>query len=402
VTRATASIRARLAGESGMALVVAVMVSALMLIAGLAILSFTDKQTQMTGKERLRESTLNLAEGALNAQANLLTAAWPETSDKAFTPCTQSSTSVKCPDATNLLNGFTSNDFGNGAPVSWHLSVRDNGLGAFYEDAATATQPAWDQNGPAGTGPDGIMWLRAQAQVRGEKRTVVSLIRATPVSHAFPRGVLTAGHFHTTNNGNKVIIDASGGPGVLARCHPGQGGPARGNSCLDYQVDKGQLWPNSWTSDTALPNAMTPNEVNALRNRAKATNNWFSSCPTTIPSGLLVFIESGPCTVTSNQQFNSLQSPGMLVIADGTLSLGGTTTFYGLIYAVNSSNSAGNVVSLSGNAQVFGAIVVDGDGGISAGSSKVNVKYDANAFNTVTTVQTINVIANSWRELNGQ
>jgi hypothetical protein len=92
----------------------------------------------------------------------------------------------------------------------------------------------------------------------------------------------------------------------------------------------------------------------------------------------------------------------MLVIADGTLSLGGTTTFYGLIYAVNSSNSAGNVVSLSGNAQVFGAIVVDGDGGISAGSSKVNVKYDANAFNTVTTVQTINVIANSWRELNGQ
>lgn len=401
MSRLRSHLRKRLASEAGMALVVAVMVSGLMLMAGLAILSFTDTQTRMTGQERLRESTLNLAEGAMNAQANLLTASWPETADKAFVPCTQASTSVKCPDTTNLLNGFKSKDFGNGAPISWNLSVRDNALGAFYDDAATASQPAWDQSGPAGGGPDGIMWLRAQAQIRGEKRTVVSLIRATPVSHAFPRGVLTAAHFHTTNNGNKVIIDAGGGPGVMARCNPGAGGPARGNSCLDYQVDKGQVWPNSWTADPSLPNAMNTNEVNSLRNRAKAANQWYSSCPTTLPSAPLVFIETGGCSYSSGAQINSLSNPGMLVINSGTLSIAGTVTFYGLIYMPNAGGSTSNIVMLGGDAQVVGAIVVDGNGGISAGSSKVNIKYDPNVFNLVTTTQTINVIANSWRELPG-
>ena len=50
----------------------------------------------------------------------------------------------------------------------------------------------------------------------------------------------------------------------------------------------------------------------------------------------------------------------MLVIHSGTLSFGGTTNFYGLVYAVNSGGLTGNVVSLGGNAQVSGAVVVDG------------------------------------------
>jgi hypothetical protein len=401
MSRLAAAVRARLADESGMALVLAVFLTMLMLATGLATLAFTDNQTRMTGKERLRESTLNLAEGALNAQANLLSAGWPETSDKAFVPCTNTSNSVKCPDPGHLLRGFTSKDFGNSAPIAWHLSVRDNGLGAFYDDAATTAQPAWDQSGPAGGGPDGIMWLRAQATIRNEARTVVSLIRATPVGHAFPRGVITAGHFHTTNNGNKVIVDAGGGPGVLARCSPGPGGPERGNACLDYQVEKGQVWPNSYTADPALPDAMATNEVNSLRNRAKAANTWYSSCPTTVPSAPLVFVENGPCSIGSNTQVNAPNNPGMLVVNNGTLSMNGTSAFFGLMYMVNSGDLTGNVVTLGGDAQIVGAVVVDGAGGIFAGSSKVNVQYDPNVFNLVTTTQAINVIANSWRELNG-
>ena len=45
------------------------------------------------------------------------------------------------------------------------------------------------------------------------------------------------------------------------------------------------------------------------------------------------------------------------------------------------------MVSLGGNAQVSGAIVVDGAGGVLAGSSKLNVLYDANVFNLVTTTR---------------
>jgi hypothetical protein len=219
------ALRMRLRDESGVAMVVAVMITGLMLAAGLALLSQTDYQTQQTGTERLRESSLTLAEGALNAQANLLSAAWPETSDKAFAPCTQESTSVKCPDAQALLRGFNNDDFDDSTRVAWNLSVRDNQLGGFYDDAATASQPTWDASGPDGTGPDGIMWLRAQANVKGQRRTIVSLVRATPIGMTFPRGVITAGHFHTTNNGNKVLVDTTGGPGVLGRCSTGASGP---------------------------------------------------------------------------------------------------------------------------------------------------------------------------------
>lgn len=397
----TSSPFARVRDESGAALVVAVLISLLMLAAGLSLLAFADNQARATGTERVRESVLTLSEGALNAQANLLSAAWPDTADKAFVPCTQASSSVTCPDPGNLVRGFTAKEFTNGSAVGWHISVRDNALGSYYDDAATANQPAWDAAGPNGSGPDGIMWLRAQADIRGSTRTLVTLVKATPISHAFPRGVITAGHFHTTNNGNKVLIETTGGPGVLARCHPGSGGPARGNSCLDYDVTKGQVWPNSWTADPNLPNAMTSNDINSLRNRAKAAGTWSAGCPTSLPSAPLVFIESGNCTYSSNTQINSAANPSLLVIYDGTLTFAGGTIFHGLIYAPNVQNSSGNVVSLNGNSQLYGAVVVDNGGGVSVGGSKLSLIYDPNVFNLVTTTQTINVIANSWRELNG-
>ena len=75
--------------------------------------------------------------------------------------------------------------------------------------------------------------------------------------------------------------------------------------------------------------------------------------------------------------------------------------FYGLIYAANTDNQTGNIVSVSGNSTVAGAIVVDGPGGVSITGSGLVLTYDANVFNLVTTTRTINVIANSWRELPG-
>ncbi|HEX8647039.1 MAG TPA: hypothetical protein VF715_09050 [Thermoleophilaceae bacterium] len=391
----------RLHDESGVALVVAIFISGLMLMAGLAVVAVSDTQTQQTGQERLRENALTLTEGVLNAQANLLSSGWPETADKAFVPCTQTSASPRCPDPGSLLRGYQSKDFGNGAAITWDLSVRDNGLGSFYDDVATATQPAWDRSGPAGT-PDGVMWLRARATIRGEARTIVSLIRATPIALAFPRGALTAAHFHTLNNGNKQLLDTGNGPGIMARCTVGPSGPGRGNPCLDYQVDKGQVYPNSYISDPGIPNAMTASELDALRNRAKASGTWFSSCPAVPPNTPLVFIENGPCTFSSGAVINSSANPGMLVVYRGALQLLGGTTFYGLIYAANADNSTDTLVTVTGQSTVGGAIVVDGRGGIAIDGSGLVLQYDSNAFNLVTSTQSINVIANSWRELNGK
>jgi hypothetical protein len=396
VRRVLESVAARLRSESGLALIVAIFVTALMLGIGLALLSFADQQTGQTGRERVKENALALTEGALNATSNLLSGAWPGAASAAFAACTQASTTVNCPDPGNLIRGFTNKDFGsNGSAATWSITVRDNALGSFYDDAATAAQAAYDAN------LDGTVWLRVRATVRGETRTVVALVRAMPMASTFPRGVITAGHFSTSNNGNKVIVDTGAGPGIVARCNAGAGGPARGNSCLDYVVTKGQVWPNLWKADPATPNAMAASDIAAMRARAKAAGTWYSSCPSTIPSGPLVFVENGPCSLGSNTQVNSALVPGMLVINSGTMSLGGTSNFYGIIYAVNAGGLAGDVVSLGGNSQVQGSIVVDGAGGVSAGSSKVNVIADPNVFNLVTTTQTITLIANSWRELNG-
>jgi hypothetical protein len=187
----------------------------------------------------------------------------------------------------------------------------------------------------------------------------------------------------------------------MVRCAVGASGPSRGDPCLDYAVTKGQVYPNSYISDTSIGDAMQAEEIMSLRNRAKASNQWYQNCPATIPSAQLVFVENGPCSISSSQVINSKQSPGLLVINQGTLTMNGGGAFFGLIYAVNSNDSTGNVVTITGGATVSGAIVVDGPGGIAINGNGMVVTYDSNVFNLVTTTQTINVIANSWRELPG-
>jgi hypothetical protein len=81
----------------------------------------------------------------------------------------------------------------------------------------------------------------------------------------------------------------------------------------------------------------------------------------------------------SNNTYNTATAPGVLVIENGTLTLGGTSNFYGLIYMVNKQGSSGSVVTIGGNAAIQGSVNIDGLGGITAGSSKTNLIYDPRA-----------------------
>src|SRR6185312_6494175 len=114
----------------------------------------------------------------------------------------------------------------------------------YYNDGTTSTrgQPGYDANG------DGVVWVRSQGIVRGLKRTVVALVEVTQIKTAFPKNVVTAGYFTTTNNGKKVIVNTAGNPagtpGTLAvRCNvSGQTYP---NSCLNYDPTRGQVSPDT-------------------------------------------------------------------------------------------------------------------------------------------------------------
>jgi hypothetical protein len=142
---------------------------------------------------------------------------------------------------------------------------------------------------------------------------------------------------------------------------------------------------------------MTATEVSALRSRAQAAGTWYANCPGTLPSAPVVFVENGPC----NGGANSPNAPGILVVYNGTYSIGGNDAFYGIVYCVNVGNLSGNVISLGGTSLIQGSAVVDGPGGVSAGASKVNIIADPNVFNVVQSIASVAILANSWRELNG-
>jgi hypothetical protein len=219
---------------------------------------------------------------------------------------------------------------------------------------------------------------------------MVSLASRSSVQMDFPGNVISANWFQTSNQGRKVIVDTLGtsatpprpasqpGPVVL-RC---QGAPT---PCANYQSTKGQIQPPSVQTNAPISaSTLSTTQIQSLERQASTAGTLYT-CPSSSTNLSSVngapVVVTGPCNVSiaSNTVVNSSANPGVLVIENGTLTIGGTATFYGLIYAVNRQASGGAVVTISGNGSVQGLVSVDGNGGVVAGSSKTNVIYDSRA-----------------------
>jgi hypothetical protein len=220
----------------------------------------------------------------------------------------------------------------------------------------------------------------------------------------FPRAALVAGHFETSNNGNKVIIDTNGesnqfSPGdIIVRCSLAVA------DCATYESGKGQIEPDTVRSDPAQPRAVSLEALDQLRNRAKAEGNYYAGCAPSLAGdqpGELVFIENASgCRYNGNDTYNTAAKPGYVVIAHGTIDeINGNATFYGIIYHANLDNLSGDVITLGGNVSVFGSTVIDGPGGLSAGSSKINLVYDPNALDGFKAFGTAGIVQNTFREV---
>jgi Tfp pilus assembly protein PilX len=401
--------RTLLTDEAGNALISAVLIMGLLAMFGMALLASVDTQQRESGRERQRESSFQMGEAVLNAQIYRLSSRWPasttgSTTDSVGLPyptsCDQNSTSADCPNGTALKASLKGVDYD--AKVVWKTQIRDNDAAEpnFYSDNLLATSPTYDRNN------DGYLWVRSSAVVKGKRRTLVALVRAEKTTLTFPRHTMVAGWFETTNNGNKVIIDNSGGfppSEIIVRCSfPGGAAPASG--CADYQSGKGQISPERVFSDPSLPSAITPEALDSLRSAAVADGNYSTGCPTSLQGnvpGEVVFIEDAgaSCRFNGNNDYNTSAKPGFLVVAKGTLEINGNATFYGVIYHANSDDSNASVVQLGGNVSINGAIVVDGRGGIFAGSSKVNIVWNPNVFNNLNAFGTAGIVQNTFREI---
>lgn len=394
--------------QDGSALVTAMLVMMLCLMVGFTAMSTVDVQQSQSRGERERESSFALGEGALNAQIFTLSTQWPATAADSRPRCTQATAAEeKCPDPATLAKGFAGTDYQSG--LDWSTEIHDNvatGAGdapdQFYDDATVRTRPGYDSNG------DGLMWVRAQSFTASRRRTMVALIRAERLDTLFPRNVITANRLSISNNGNKTMVQTNGSYLIL-RCGDGSGGQLTTAACQDWNraVNVG---PNATVN--VVPDqrpALSPETIERMREFARANGTYHATgCPSL--AGEIVFLESANCAYTGNSEWNTVAKPGVLIIGSGTLSLSGNTTYNGVVYHINGSDGvnaaiSGIVLTLHGNGCVFGAVVVDGAGGLQIGSSSGaskcngNVGFNANAANNLRAYGTAGIVQNSFREI---
>jgi hypothetical protein len=387
---------------------------AMMLMIGLATYSVVDTQQSQATKQNIGEASFTYANAALNAQMFQLGSAWPSSSATAYpTWCTSTAPgAAPCPDATALSQSFTSAEYGAstcpaGVTNGWRTAVRDNGGGAtsYYDNAVVPSQPSYDANG------DGSVWVRAEGTARCRTRVTVALGRLSRVPLPFPQNVVTTNWLSVSNNGRKVIVDTLGAyaqpPSAQRPSNAQPGGvAARCNSaptpCISYDPSKGQISPDTTQVNSGGATATLSNDqIAGLRlqaqNAVPPTYYPVGSCPPSL-TGALVFVED----LTGCGGYrggNSGTSPGVLVFMKGTLSFTGNGVFYGIVYAGNKQNSSGAVVSINGTAAIQGAVVVDGPGGVVAGSSRTNIVFDPRAFGLLQALANATMVPNTWRQL---
>ena len=396
-------LRSRLADARGSALIPALLITAILLGFGMASLSLVDGEQRDSRRERERESSFQLAEGVLNAEIYRLSTRWPGKESAPYpSECTATSTHADCPGGTTLQANFSGPDYTR--PTSWKVQVRDNADGAqknFYSESLINGSTTYnDANG------DNFLWVRAEADVAGRKRVLVALVEAENVTLNFPNATLVAGKFEVSNNGNKVMIDTNGvnnewTPGdIIVRC------ALADPNCAKWNQGKGQIEPATIRSNPDQPKAVSPEALDQLRARAKAEGNYYTGCAPSLqgvngPGGMVFMENAEGCHFNGNQVYNSPTKPGYVVIANGTPTLNGNAEFYGVIYHANESESNAMLINMKGNISIFGSIVIDGAGGLSAGSSKVNLVYNPNAFAGLQAFGTAGLVQNTFREVDG-
>jgi Tfp pilus assembly protein PilX len=401
--------------EDGFALVSAIVLLMVILGLGLGLLMFADNEQRASLKEQASESGFNVAEAALNAQVGQVSRAWPTKVEEIPSSCTEatSTTTNGCPTSASLNSGYpsispvpctgisTKDAWGSALTNQWTTYVRDDaGESALYNSEAEKKEPAYDANN------NGKLWVRSVGVVQCHVVSVVTLVSRQLVALNFPKDAVSGNWFRVTNKGNKKVVlleNANGGEvGEIAeaRC---EGGVSK---CEEWDESKEQIYPPRTKAEKVPSPILSQEQLEAMKSEAISFGTFRSptvkGCPKTIEelAGLPAYIEGcGNLKMTSNGTGNSLASPGFLVLADGTLSLEGNSTFYGVIYAHNAQESNKAVVSLGGTTEVVGAIDVDGNGGIEFGSSKVNFHYNSKAIEEIKAYAGATPTRNTFRVL---
>ena len=441
-------------------MMMAVIVLFIILGLGTALISTATSQKTSAANEQNGENAFSMAEAALNAQIYQLSLTWPTAGNApATTPlstlgyplsCNPSNAGTSYCPTTTELSAYPSNtqacptgtpgDAWNpgGTRSTWTTYVRDAGAAnsstqQYFNDSLEATPAA---NGATGApynysyayGANNYLWVRAVGQVNCKTAVVIAEVSLQSLALSFPKFVLNADSFNITNNGQKTIINTLGTGStpsqISVRCAGTSYTPPPPTSCAGYG-NANQISPSSPTSASTWVNPPSPSPVLTASQLAQAkamaqANGTYYPASTNCNNigaaqltGALVYIEGGPScniSITSNPTINSLASPGWVILNDGTISFGGSATYYGVIYGVNASNQSVPIVSLGGTSTVVGGLAVNGSASLSLGSSGNGVgctsgnkcgdlEFDPNAFNTLQGFGGAQQTPNTFRQL---
>ena len=397
----------RLREERGSALVIAMIAMSLMLMLGLATISLTDQQTRQSGVERLRESSFNLAEGALQQQSFLLGGrGWPRTAAQELpVECTLNSdpalvTNARCPTPSSLVTAagtgaYDTGDYTTGA--DWTTKVRDNAAvndQVYTPEIDSDTRPRYDANG------DGFIWVKASAIVGTRPRTIVALLKRDPIPIFLPKAVLVSGALEIGQGGQPGVITTTATTPPVVRC-AGYGAP-----CADYKPatnnKPAQITPDSVEYNAGLGDRVPDSTVQQLLD----SGTTYTSCPSEAQLQGVVVIDlpsdAGSCTYNGNAVFNSSASPGIVIMRRGTLEFAGTAQFYGMLLHLNEGErdaaaGAADCIQITGTNNIYGGIVIEGQcGAYIQGNARLT--FSPNNLNfSVTGVA--GLVQNTWREL---
>jgi Tfp pilus assembly protein PilX len=441
---------ARFKQERGFAMVTAIVLLSLMFGLGLVALRATETNSHRSREQRVRESSLSLDEGVLYAQSLVLATKWANALNPYPATCTSGgAASDKCPNAATLAGSATAN-FANVDQLgssTWKTKVRDNGgalknaydplqadLAQTTTGIGTCTAPCtYDFN------HDNELWVQAQSTVRGKKRNVVARMRLEQVTENLPETGVTAGAISVTNSGahgGTPIIDASGST-VLVRCPN-----TAAATCVNAK--DGQVVPTAQSA--SVPNLMSASQLARFKQRAITDGRYYPGCPTPDPvtgnytlTGDVVWVEgcASPPNLTNkldtvacnppagmaNTCTNVNDQPGLVIWHCGRADMAGGYTHRGILYIVNNSDGTcpaalgargdgtcqgssvdetRDVLTTNGGFAVWGALAVDGNGCMKIGSNGLQVRFDANVFDSAQSYGTVGLVQNTWRELRPQ
>lgn len=377
-------VASRVRGEDGWVLVPTMALLMITLALGLAMLSVVDTQAQQSGRQRVAESSFNLAEGTANAAAAVIADGWPARSTATCAlPMAEGGLDAPADPVTVperiraiLASSYADGDYGDGASWEIHLCddvPKNNAVETWTDEALT--RPAWDAN------RNGQLWIRAQATVRGRRQAMARLVKIGEIE-PLPTGfALIAGQLSFTSSLTTTLNSllsnellplvnsiVSGGKigvrcGILPSLCTQSVETALGTIPLTDPVlgNRVEQYPR--------PTVLTAARLAELRLQAQETGTYISSSiadgqPCFAASNapeVVVFVEQvgvsgdGTCTVPAS-------SRAVVIVAKGRMAVPAGVTFNGVLLALHQQTpqkASRRVITLGRKAVVRGAVFAD-------------------------------------------